>query len=294
MKQSFLHIFFDIVSAKSGRKYKEMSMSTIPKHFHQTWDNSQNCNASPTIPTTILNQTLRHLPPGFTYKCHTLKDMQDYLYDHWGDNMLRLFNSYKKMAHRVDLWRYCILYEQGGIYMDADCVLLGSIAPLLRYDVVHVINNRGAKDIFNGFIMTSPGNEVIKEIIEYMVKVGTMQEDDYYFNCKELYSILERYINISQTQRTYESSKLGRMCLLVDEQMECDGRFHVFYVDDNGAKMHILVETNDQYPYLLSSDNTTSTQVTSLTYIWTILVLIMWIVILLTFMKISAFFFMRR
>jgi hypothetical protein len=108
--------------------------------------------------------------------------------------------------------------------------------------MVFVTNNRSVKDIFNGFIMVEKGNIIMKEMISYMLRVGTSIEDDYYYNCKELYNVVNKYININNKIYKYKSS-LGNVCLLIDEQQP-DGRYNAFYKNKN-----VLVETNSLYPY---------------------------------------------
>ena len=212
-------------------------MYDIPKIFYQSWDRE--------IPEKIMDENEKYIQ-GFTYKRFSIEDIQNYLKKNWNDNVLKLFNSYKKTAHKIDLWRYCILYETGGVYMDADCVLKSDINPLLNNHAVFVTNNRDEKDIFNGFIMTFPKNKIIKEILDFMFRVKTSIEDDYYYNCKELYTIVNRYIDFRQ-RHDYITNKLGfynaKICILIDKQL-IDGRYYPFY-----NEIPILVETNELYPY---------------------------------------------
>ena len=67
--------------------------------------------------------------------------MQNYLRTKWGEKMLYLFNKYKKLCHKVDLWRYCILYDTGGVYMDADCILINKF-DFLKVAVDEPNNNK--------------------------------------------------------------------------------------------------------------------------------------------------------
>jgi len=138
----------------------------------------------------------------------------------------------------VDLWRYCILYDTGGVYMDADCILYKNIDFLKNRHSVFVTNNRGAKDFFNGFIMTVPKNPILKLIIEYLLEVDTKLEEDYYFNCKELYNITTKFLKIKQVDR----NDYGKITLLIDREIK--GKFYPFY-----KNIPMLVEINDKYPY---------------------------------------------
>ena len=89
-------------------------------------------------------------------------------------------------------------------------------------------------------------NPIIKNIIDFMVKVKTDLEYDYYYNCKELYNIINNYIELSLGKHNYQINKLGfngKMCILFDKQLN-DGRFYPFY-----NEIPLLSETNSLYPY---------------------------------------------
>lgn len=224
-------------------------MPQVPKVFHQAWCNFNDSLKSPTIPLEVRGETLKYMPPGFVYKCHDMRDMRSYLQEVWGDDFSALFDSYEKIPHKVDLWRYCILYEQGGIYMDADCVLKSDLTPLMQYDSVYVTNNRGVENVFNGFIVIGAHNPVMKDMVQFMKESGKDAQQDYYYNCKHLYTVLNRHVPFTPGQRIYESPETGRMCLLIDRKLS-DGRYHVFYEAGDGEEVEVLVETNGLYPYM--------------------------------------------
>jgi hypothetical protein len=209
-------------------------MSQIPKIFYQSWDTE--------LPYKYSSENMKYIPNDFIYKRYSLDDIKHYLNNKWGENYLNLFNSYSKIAHKVDLWRYCILYDTGGVYMDADCILKSNIDKLLDNTAVFVTNNRNVDDIFNGFIITIPRNPIIKDIINYMMHVGSSVQDDYYYNCKELYHIVNRYIPLRPLKHINNCS-LGKITMLIDQPME-DGRYYPMFYGQP-----ILVETNNGYPY---------------------------------------------
>lgn len=196
----------------------------IPNVFYQSWDDE--------VP--IVNKFIQ----GFEYKLFNIEEMQRYLKEKWGVQILYLFNKYKKICHKVDLWRYCILYDTGGVYMDVDCILYKNIDFLKNRHSVFVTNNRGARDIFNGFIMTVPKNIILKKIIDYMIKVDTRLEDDYYFNCNELYNIITTVLKVKQLNM----HDYGNVTILIDKKIN-EG-YYPYY-----KNIPILVENNPQYPY---------------------------------------------
>jgi len=232
----------NIGPSERGGKKLCIEHAVIPKLFYQSWCRKSDPSSSK-IPDIILNKTISNIPNDCEYKCYTLIEIRKYLSEKWGDEYVELFDKYKKTPHKIDLWRYCILYDTGGTYMDADCVLNSNIYFLYKYNMVFVTNNRSVNDIFNGFIMVEKGNIIMKEMISYMLRVGTSIEDDYYYNCKELYKVVNKYININHKIHDYKSS-IGNVCLLIDKPHPHNNRYYALYKNTN-----VLVETNNLYPY---------------------------------------------
>ena len=208
---------------------------TIPHIFYQSWDKD--------LPAVIMSKNKKCIPDTFLYKRFSIKDIVEYLTEKWPHVMER-FNSYNIIQHKIDLWRYCILYDTGGIYMDADCILMENLSCLLESDCFFVSNNRGSNDIFNGFLGTYPQNPIYLDIINYML---TTNDNHYFFNCIKLYSIINNYICIEQNKYEYNFNE-RRISILWDIQKQ-DNRFYPYFYDKC-----ILVETNPFYPYTLKSD----------------------------------------
>lgn len=76
-------------------------------------------------------------------------------------------------AHKADLFRYCVLFVRGGVYLDIKTVLrqpLDALFPshtdkLTWYTIVC----RSQKCLYNGIIATPPGNPIFGTLIDYIV-----------------------------------------------------------------------------------------------------------------------------
>jgi mannosyltransferase OCH1-like enzyme len=89
------------------RKYK------IPKICHQTWNTTDLC---PEIKQIIQNNKLNN--PDIEFKLHTDKDA--YIKNNFDEIT---YSAFKKInpkygAMLADFFRYCVLYNEGGIYLD--------------------------------------------------------------------------------------------------------------------------------------------------------------------------------
>ena len=55
----------------------------------------------------------------------------------FGDAVLNRYHSMQTPAHRCDLWRYCMLYQYGGVYMDIKTLLKRPVSDIFQEDIFH-------------------------------------------------------------------------------------------------------------------------------------------------------------
>jgi len=125
--------------------------------------------------------TLSNLPSETGYLWHTDEDICAFM----RTQPLRfqaLYNSLKRTPHKVDLWRYLLLYQRGGVYLDDDARLqvqfnssfvksVDSVYTTQSYDP----QNKGITDneqhpfgytIYNGLLISKPCNRVLLSVTE--------------------------------------------------------------------------------------------------------------------------------
>lgn len=70
--------------------------------------------------------------------------MSAYMEQHFaGRKILDVFRHVKVMASKADIWRYCILYCEGGVYCDIDSSLLVPLRDLLADDPAEALSFEG-------------------------------------------------------------------------------------------------------------------------------------------------------
>jgi hypothetical protein len=95
---------------------KEYISTNIPKKIYQT---SATYNLSTDCLKTI--DTIKDFNPDYEYYFFDDNDIYNFMLTHYGENSneINALNWLEPGAYRADLFRYCILDKQGGIY--ADC-----------------------------------------------------------------------------------------------------------------------------------------------------------------------------
>lgn len=94
----------------------------IPKVIYQTF---KSCSVSDKFYNNYKSYV--DLNPEYAHEFYDDKRMQDYVYNYncegfnfTSTELISAFNSIAVPAGKADLWRYLIIYEKGGIYVDFD------------------------------------------------------------------------------------------------------------------------------------------------------------------------------
>jgi mannosyltransferase OCH1-like enzyme len=92
----------------------------------------------------------------------------DFIKNHFRPEILKAYDSLKPYAFKSDLWRYCVLYIHGGIYMDMryKCVDDFRLTELLEEE--HYVRGAAPTNIYNGLIVCKPKNPFLLKIINIL------------------------------------------------------------------------------------------------------------------------------
>ena len=88
-------------------------------------------------------------------------------------NLIDVWNSLKNGAHKADLFRYCVLYVKGGIYLDIKTKLIQPLEEIfirdnILYTVIGACDGPHTKCIFQGVIASPPRNRIFLELIDFV------------------------------------------------------------------------------------------------------------------------------
>jgi mannosyltransferase OCH1-like enzyme len=84
------------------------------------------------------------------------------------------FNTLKPGAYKSDLWRYCILYKKGGVYLDIKYYSLVPLVNIIEKNPLIFVRDipgacLGHNGIYNAFMVSAPNNNIFKLCIEDIV-----------------------------------------------------------------------------------------------------------------------------
>ena len=133
--------------------------SKTPKIIHWVW-----LGENP-IPKDVVDSWFKNLPYGeWNYMMWNEKN-----FDMNSCDFLKKAYESKKYGICVDYIRAKVLYDYGGVWLDADCVINNDISPFLQYDFFASWENENYINI--GLIGCSPKLEQMKNILEYYTNI---------------------------------------------------------------------------------------------------------------------------
>lgn len=97
-------------------------------------------------------------------------DIEQFVRNHYPDDVYRVFIKLPLGVMRADLWRYCILYKYGGIYSDIDSKLL---RPIETWDFKKgdriIIGLENDIHFCQWTIASVPNHPILKNVIQMIV-----------------------------------------------------------------------------------------------------------------------------
>jgi hypothetical protein len=163
------------------------NINAIPKHIYQVWMQG---NGNEHIKNNVML-----FNAGYQYSFFNEKSCYKYIQDHFDKNIADVFTNLNNPAHKCDLFRYCLLYREGGIYIDYDLQMNVSLDTMIQQsNYSEFITSIGAHsnnrfgECTNGFIFTNKENPIFLQLINHIV--NTPNPSDYGNYVKDLYNKL--------------------------------------------------------------------------------------------------------
>ena len=123
-------------------------------------------------------------------------DCINFIKEYYPQEVLETFNRLKIGAHKADLFRYCYLYINGGLYADIKTEFIKPVSSVFSRQKLTVVVGSvivDSKNIYNGVIYTQPRHPIFLELISHIVHTSKQTNFDYLIFCNHFYKILKRY-----------------------------------------------------------------------------------------------------
>ena len=142
----------------------------IPKKLFQTWHTKK-------VPHHMQNaiDTLKKCNPDLEYYLFDDNDCIEFIKTHFEADVADTYKRLIPGAYKADLWRYCVMYIEGGVYVDIKYQCMNGFQFVDIMDREHLVLERPDYSdnyiygIYNGLIIAKPKNPLFLDCIQHIV-----------------------------------------------------------------------------------------------------------------------------
>jgi mannosyltransferase OCH1-like enzyme len=139
----------------------------IPKKIFQTHEKR---NYSVEMENTI--NSIIEKNPEYEYKFFDNNMCREYIEQNFDEDVLNAYDNLNLGAFKADLFRYCVLYKEGGVYIDCKMILNTPLRNIINEHDSHILVNDKFQQnnaIYNAFMCSIPNNNLFKICIDMIV-----------------------------------------------------------------------------------------------------------------------------
>tara|TARA_Y100000385_G_scaffold263855_1_gene296723 strand:+ start:116 stop:805 length:690 start_codon:yes stop_codon:yes gene_type:complete len=176
-------------------------MTTIPKIIHLTHFNRS------IIPKKVWDK-FKIFAKDYKVKYYSNQDCIRFITQNYSKEKANIFRKLATGAHKADLFRYCVLYKLGGIYLDIKIVLVKNINTIFNHINKNILYTvLSGRHIFQGVIATYPDNNIFCPLIndfnkldnDYFKEKITRNNPKYHYFTKRFYQVIKNRIGQNPT-----------------------------------------------------------------------------------------------
>jgi mannosyltransferase OCH1-like enzyme len=147
-------------------RLKENYNSVIPLNVYTCWHTKE-------LPP-LMKQNYEKLisdNPKMSFHLYDENDCREFIKKHFKQDVLDAYDVLIPCSYKSDLWRYCILFINGGIYIDIKFGCVNNFRLISLTEKEHFVRDRDPPGgTLNGLIVCKPGNIILFNCIRQIVK----------------------------------------------------------------------------------------------------------------------------
>lgn len=139
----------------------------IPRHIYQTWHSS---SMPPKMEECV--ESVKRDNPDFEHHLFSDEDCRIFIEENFDEDVLNAYDSLIPGTFKADLWRYCVLYKNGGVYLDIkykcnDGIRLRDLANDNFFAREYNGEGTGLSDkpVYTGVMISKPKNPIFMKCI---------------------------------------------------------------------------------------------------------------------------------
>lgn len=145
--------------------FKSYYKSIIPLKIYQTW-------ATKDLPPKMKERVelLKSQNPRFEHHLFDDNDCREFIKKYFRSDVLNAYDRLIPGAYKADLWRYCVLFINGGIYLDIKFICNNNFKLIELTEKEHFVKDRILPlSIYNALMVCKAGNPFLYKCIRSIV-----------------------------------------------------------------------------------------------------------------------------
>lgn len=140
--------------------------SVVPLDIYQFWHDEN-------LPECLIETTnnIKVNNPEFNYHLYNLETAREFIKDNFDNNVLEAYDNLVPNALKCDLFRYCVMYLRGGIYLDIKYMCINRFKFISLTDSAYLCKDvdycQGG--ICNAILICLPNTKFMKMAIDMVV-----------------------------------------------------------------------------------------------------------------------------
>ena len=177
----------------------------VPRILHLSWTSRD------AVPQKVWDNLAMFVPAGFDVRFYSDDDCADYMAKLDGAGKIgRLYEAIKKGPHKADSFRYAVLFEFGGVWLDIKTVLLQPLVSFIDLTVPFTtVLTDTSKLVYQGILACAPKMAVMAQCLADSLAYGTKWLwRDYSGNLRFLTDVLKQQLSAKHGAREGASKTL--------------------------------------------------------------------------------------
>ena len=189
--------------------------AVIPLKLHLFWHDKK---LSPLMYENV--ELLKRTNPEFEVIVYDNEMAREYIKTNFsdgdGDGLLRAYDTLIPISFKSDLFRLCVIYKEGGIYLDI------KFQPINGFKLLHFVKwsqvwaSEGVGIANNGIFMSVPGNPILRRAID-MIKYNVMNRrmGEYASSITGPWLLTDAFLSISGNSNRIFGESIFKMKMVI-------------------------------------------------------------------------------
>lgn len=153
------------MSLNNDFPYRNISNPIIPNHLYTCWHTK---NLPPLMQENVNN--LIQDNAALQFHLYDEDECREFIKNNFESDVLNTYNKLIPCSFKSDLWRYCMLYKNGGIYLDIKYKCKNNFKLEYLLDKEYFVRDMKTSNVYTALIVSLPNNNILWHCIRKIVE----------------------------------------------------------------------------------------------------------------------------